>query len=279
MISRIVPSGAERNAQSLTSETIEAASRNLRRDGALIMEDIIEPALIAEARLAFGHSYSRFLDGSAHEDALSVGDRRLMITIEMSAPFNDPQFFANPYLLPVLATALGDDFVIDGYGAVCSLPSAQAQHRHIDGAILYPDLAVDNLLPATAITVAMPLIAMNEVHGTTALWLGTHRDMDRNNILRDPNRKAERMDGAIEPVLREGSCVLWDFRLVHAGTANQSRVARPMLYLTYCRPWFFDQENFKPEKNPKQKRILATADFLASLPAQHRRLLARAWLS
>ena len=43
---------------------------------------------------------------------------------------------------------------------------------------------------------------MNEVHGTTALWLGSHRDANR----------ASKEEG-IEPVVREGSCMLWDFRL------------------------------------------------------------------
>ena len=45
---------------------------------------------------------------------------------------------------------------------------------------------------------------MNEVHGTTALWLGSHRD--QKSIAYDEEE-------GIEPVVREGSCMLWDFRL------------------------------------------------------------------
>src|SRR5262249_2871394 len=63
----------------------------------------------------------------------------------------------------------------------CSLPSALAQHRHSEGGDLFPLAGIDKLLPAAAITVGIPLLEMNEVHGTTAVWLGTHRDVSRSN--------------------------------------------------------------------------------------------------
>ena len=138
MILRIVPSEAERAAGSLGSETIEQASRSFRIDGALIIEDIVDTAIIAEARRAFGERYSHYLDGSEHEDALTVGGRRLLITINLEPPFDDPRLFANPYLLPVLSAALDDGFVLGAFGIVCSLSSAPAQHRHNDGGMLFP---------------------------------------------------------------------------------------------------------------------------------------------
>jgi hypothetical protein len=146
---------------SLGSEKIEQASLNFRGDGALIIEGIVDNAIVAEARREFAESYARYLDDCEHEDALPVGDRRLMITVDLAPPFNDPQLFANPYLLPVLSGALGDDFVIAAYGAVCSLPSALAQRRHCDGGFLFPLSGIDRVLPAVAITVVIPLIEMN----------------------------------------------------------------------------------------------------------------------
>ena len=77
---------------------------------------------------------------------------------------------------------------------------------------------------------------MNEVNGTTALWLGSHRhtgdDIDAD---------------AVAPIVREGALVLWDFRLKHSGTPNRSGVTRPLLYLTYCRPWWLDHGNFRKQ--------------------------------
>ncbi len=260
-VSRIIPSEAERTAGALGSETIERASRCFRADGALLIEDIIDTTLIAKARRAFNQAYSHYLDGSKHEDALSVGDRRLLITIRLEPPFDAPQLFANPCLLPILRAALDDGFVIGAFGIVCSLPLAPAQHKHNDGGNLFPQSGLSGLLPAAAITVGIPLLEMNEVHGTTALWLGSHRG---------PVKEA-----AIEPVVREGSCMLWDFRLMHGGTPNRSALPRPLLYLTYCRPWFTEYMNFNA-KNPKQKPLLATKTFLSGLSKEQKRMLVRA---
>jgi ectoine hydroxylase-related dioxygenase (phytanoyl-CoA dioxygenase family) len=159
---------------------------------------------------------------------------------------------------------LDDGFVVGAFGIVCSLPSAPAQHRHHDGGILFPTAGFDPLLPAAAITVGIPLLEMNEVHGTTALWLGSHRDENRLN------------EDGIEPVVRLGSCMVWDFRLFHGGTANQGTVPRPLLYLTYCRPWFLEHLNFNTKGNAQQKPLLARKSFLSGLSEQHQRLLARA---
>src|SRR5262249_61864685 len=98
-----------------------------RTDGALAIEDVVDSEIIAAARSAFDQAYSHYLDGSKHEDALSVGDRRLLVTIRLEPPFDEPQFFANPYLLPVLNAALDDRFVLCAVGIVCWLPSCPAQ--------------------------------------------------------------------------------------------------------------------------------------------------------
>jgi ectoine hydroxylase-related dioxygenase (phytanoyl-CoA dioxygenase family) len=265
-IVRIIPSQSERTAGVLGTETVEYASRHVRSDGALIIEDTVDTVLIGEARRVFGEAYSRYLDGGKHSDALRVGKRRLIVTINLEPPFDDPQLFANPYLLPVLEAALDEGFVLGAFGIVCSLPSAPAQHRHADGGFLFPRSGIDRLLPASAITVGIPLLEMNEVHGTTALWLGSHRDASR---VPDENEEG------IEPVVREGSCILWDFRLSHGGTPNRSALPRPLLYLTYCRPWFLDHLNYG-KRNLKQKPLLAREDFLSGLSEQHQHLLIRA---
>jgi ectoine hydroxylase-related dioxygenase (phytanoyl-CoA dioxygenase family) len=260
-LSRIVPLESERTAGALGRETIERASRCFRADGALVIEDVVDGAIIAAAQKAFDQTYSHYLNGSKNEDVLNVGDRRLLITIRLEPPFDTPQLFANPYLLPVVSAALDDRFVLGAFGVVCSLPSAPAQHKHNDGGNLFPQSGLNGVLPAAAITVGIPLLAMNESHGTTALWLGSHRGPVE--------------DVAIEPVVREGSCLLWDFRLLHSGTPNRSALPRPLLYLTYCRPWFVEYMNFN-KKNPKQKPLLATKAFLSGLSEKHQRLLRRA---
>ena len=71
----------------------------------MVIEGIIDRAIIVAARRAFHQAYSHCLDGAKHEDVLSVGDRRLLITIRLEPPLDDPQFFANSNLLPILSAA------------------------------------------------------------------------------------------------------------------------------------------------------------------------------
>jgi ectoine hydroxylase-related dioxygenase (phytanoyl-CoA dioxygenase family) len=259
MISRITPSGSERNAGALSCETIACVAERFRVDGALILANVVDAALIVRLKRAFGKTYARYLDGKSHRGALMVGDRRLMITVDLEPPFDEPQLFANPFILSVMAAVFGEDFLLGAFGVVCSLPSAPAQHLHSDGPPLFPD-PVGRLVPASAITVAIPLLEMNKMHGTTALYLGSHRDAS-----------CATTGKGIEPIVREGSCLLWDYRLVHGGTPNRSTLPRPLLYLVYCRPWFVDEYNFT-----KQPPLRASKRSLSKLCERHRRLLVRA---
>jgi hypothetical protein len=42
---------------------------------------------------------------------------------------------------------------------------------------------------------------------------------------------------------QRGDCMLVDYRTMRAGLANMSERVRPILYLAYERPWFFDFGN------------------------------------
>jgi len=259
MVTRIAPSEAEREANEFSSATLEKALRCLRSEGALVAENIVDPALIREAREVFLQRYALYLDGQKHDDALQVGDRRLMVTVDLESPFEHRELLANPWLVPILSAAFDDDFVLGAYGVVASLPGAQRQSVHQDGGDIFPQAGLNRLLPIFAVTVATPLLEMNEIHGTTALWPGSHRD--------EALASSEAGD---EPVVREGSCVFWDYRLRHGGTPNRSAVCRPLLYATYCRAWFLDHKNYQ-----RQAPLRAPQRFLASLPQDLRHLLAR----
>src|SRR5262245_41453152 len=95
MVISVMPSKAESKARAFSNEAIQRASRCMRTDGAVILQDIIDPALILEARLAFIQMYARYLNGQKHDDALQVGDRRFMITVSLEPPFDRPELFAN----------------------------------------------------------------------------------------------------------------------------------------------------------------------------------------
>lgn len=260
MLARITRSEAEWNAGAFGSEMLAKASYCLRVDGTLILEDIINPALIRQAREAFLQRYDRYLGEQSHHDALQVGERRLMITVDLEPPFERRELIANPLLLSVLKAAFEDDVILGAYGVVCSLPAAPCQHIHQDGADLFGQAALNRLLPLVAVTVGIPLLEMNAMYGTTALWPRSHRD-----------ETLATTQIAEEPQVREGSCAIWDYRLRHRGTPNRSNLPRPLLYMTYCRAWFWDHKNYR-----QQAAVRAPKRFLAGLPEDLRRLLTRA---
>jgi len=260
VITRITPSETERNARAFSKATLDKALRCMRTEGFLVLGDIVSPTLIREAREIFVERYGHYLDGQKHEDAVEVGDRRIMITVDLEPPFDRRELLANSWIFSVLTATFESNFVLGAYGVVCSLPGAPAQHIHQDGGDLFPQAGLNGLLPIAAATVAIPLLEMNDTHGTTALWPGSHRDETRASVgIGD------------QPLVQEGSCALWDYRLWHCGTPNRSALPRPLLYMTYCRPWFMDHKNFW-----KQAPLRASKRFLAELSEDLRQLLVRA---
>jgi ectoine hydroxylase-related dioxygenase (phytanoyl-CoA dioxygenase family) len=266
MLTRLKPSKAERSTHAFSRATLQKASLCFRTEGVLILEDVIDLSLVTEARNFFLQRYYRYLDDQEHEDALQVGDSRLMITVDLEPPFDRRELLANSWLCSVLSSAFDGDFVLGAYGVVCSLPAAPRQHIHQDGADIFPQAGLNRLLPTVAVTAAIPLIEMNELHGTTAVWPGSHRDEVRAAAALD-STSTEVGD---EPLVREGSCMLWDYRLRHCGTANRSGVTRPLLYMTYCRPWFTDHKNYT-----QQAPLRAPRGFLEKLPDDLQRVLMR----
>ena len=45
-----------------------------------------------------------------------------------------------------------------------------------------------------------------------------------------------------------GEAILFDYRLRHRELANKSSVVRPLIYITYAKPFFVDKMNFSAER-------------------------------
>jgi ectoine hydroxylase-related dioxygenase (phytanoyl-CoA dioxygenase family) len=99
---------------------------------------------------------------------------------------------------------------------------------------LFFDPGVGPNLPVYAVNVAVPLIDVDRRTGPTGVWLGTHRLAQGTSVENETMTVCE---------LQRGDCMLLDYRTLHAGLPNASRQARPIVYMVYTRPWFFDQGN------------------------------------
>jgi ectoine hydroxylase-related dioxygenase (phytanoyl-CoA dioxygenase family) len=228
-------------------------------DGALVLDQIIDPDLIERARVEFLAEYADYLALPPPGDALIVGDRRIQVPVRVRGRFADTSLFGNPFILSAVGAALDEDVIMGNYGVVVSLPGAPDQHVHSDGVELFPKTPLDPLLPSWAITVAIPLLAMNLDHGSTEVHLGSHRKAERD------------CTAPCSPDVPEGSCLMWSYRVRHRGTANRSDAIRPLLVATYQRSWFFDDANYN-----RHAPLHVPEDQWYQLSDEHRRLLRRA---
>ena len=102
-------------------------------------------------------------------------------------------------------------------GCVISEPGALAQPSHRDG-------------PDGLVTVFAPLTAFVPRNGPTELSPSTHRGGDDSSSL--------------APLLQPGDVLLFDYRCLHRGLANEGNSRREVAYAVYARDGVRDVQNF-----------------------------------
>jgi ectoine hydroxylase-related dioxygenase (phytanoyl-CoA dioxygenase family) len=240
--------------RTLTPEQLTSVADAFKSAGCMLVEKVLDVAIVDAMHDAFVDRYHRYLEGQSHDDALEVGARRFMVTVALEPPFADPEVYANPLLLPILA-ALLDDVRLFSFRGVVALPGSAAQHVHRDGPGLFNDEALDGAVPPFAVSVLIPLVDINEETGTTRVWPGTHREF----------RAGVGPFFEMDPVIPRGSVLLIDYRLFHGGTQNRSPAPRPILYNVYARPWYRDSRNYR-----KQPPLVISPDELARVRDEHK---------
>ncbi len=206
-----------------------------RSSGAVLVKGAYNREKLERLRALYLEKYADYLYEEERGDALEVGNRRRMVTIEVAGAFNDPEIYANPFLLPLIQLFTETDAILGGFGSVVSLPGSLDQGVHADHPPLFGEDRFDLHLPCFAILMISPLIEMNDLHGTTAVWPGSHAV---------PRKEVQALCRCELPIVEVGDALLMDYRLWHAGTANRSSVPRPVLYSYYARQWFRDCVNY-----------------------------------
>ena len=240
----------------------------LTKAGYALMDRVLPDSAVASLNETLVARYGQhFTSDVSRDGALRVGDRRHLITVELAGAFGDAAVYANPAVMDVMGLAFDGDFVLDSFGVILSLPGSEQQHRHRDGKFLF-EAGIASMLPVHAVTVGIPLIDMNVMHGTTEIFPGSHRIS-----------RWQEGSPSVVPDVAAGSCAIWDFRVLHQGTANVSTRVRPLLCMTYSRPWWRDWTNYQQvwsESGPvrPQERLRIGDEFFKTVP-EHARFLFR----
>ena len=265
MVAQLRFSPVEKDRHQPDPETVEQAFHLFSTEGYLVLPEIFPTALIDKLHNSFLTTYSRYCSHENHTDALLVGNRRVMVTVRLEGPFNDPLLYAHPLILPILQRILGSSLILSGLGVVVSLPGSADQQVHRDLSHLFGDAILDAIIPCYALNLLIPLVEVNEENGMTRLWPGSHAVFEAHYT------ELARQMPFVDPPLAKGSCLLFDYRLIHLGRANRSAAPRPLLYNTYSRPWFRDPVNYT-----RQPPLVIPAGEKERIPAYHQSLFVAA---
>lgn len=247
---RVTPE--ERAQGHLEPETLALLIDQFNRHGAAQLDEVFAPAFIARLQQHFERKYGRYFHDGYHPHELRTGDKRYMLTLEMDEAFGDPEFVASGLLMPFVRALLGDRCIMTTYTAVISLPGAKDQRMHKDFEAPFEEKGAKFKLPCWSLQAIVPLVALDETTGTTAVWKGTQHMSDS---------RSAKVDDVALPVVPPGSVLLVDYKTAHAGRANRSDQVRPIVCLAYGRPWFRDVINHRTQPPLRFK-----SGFVATAP-------------
>lgn len=233
-------------------------SLKLLKDGVCIIDNAVEKNVIIECLNYITDNIINIKSSNLHRNRFNVSRGRFYQAICIDGPLALKEVFLPDPIEEVLVSSLDQDFVFDSFGIISALPGAVEQHWHRDGGILFPGHPLEFMLPASALTVAIPLVEMNAETGSTGFALGSHRTLNH----------AEQPDFA--PIVPIGSAVIWDYRIFHKGLVNRSNGPRPLIYATCCRPWWSDSVNF--DRGRGMKLAIRKSIYKGMEPALQARL-------
>lgn len=259
-IPTLVISAQERAEGRFGDHNFRGIYEDFRRSGCLLVKGAYHQQKLEHLHALYLEKYEGFHQEEAAQNALEVGNRRRLVTVTLEGAFNDPEIYANPFILNLVQLFTNRDAVLGSFGTVVSLPGAEDQGVHADHPPLFDDEEFDLRVPPFAILMGCPLIEMNDFHGTTAVWPGSHA-LSRAD--------AKERCSCVLPVVEVGDALMMDYRILHAGSANRSEVNRPVLYYYYARPWFRDCVNYL-----QQNAIDICESELQRVPAHLRYLFA-----
>jgi ectoine hydroxylase-related dioxygenase (phytanoyl-CoA dioxygenase family) len=235
-----VLSGEERAARAAQPQTTEAMAELIRANGYVVLDSVVDLALIAEIRAAFDPLFDEYIARKGY----NTGVNRARMYLPFALPYIREEIIANPVILPALEAILGEGMRCTYFASDTPAPGSDYQSAHSDVGPLFPDVSVS--LPTYAMVVNIPLVDVDDENGPLEIWPGgTHMNPEwAAHVTLDGSvgphldivRAASRMPS--ERVhMKAGSIVIRDSRVWHRGTPNRSTARRTNLALVYSRHW------------------------------------------
>lgn len=237
-------SSAEWESGQLTEESLRVAQFNLKIKGYVVIEDVFGPDQLAELKSRFGELLAKYVEKTDP----NRGASRYGMPLPFEAPFASDTLVANPIILQVIRSILGEDVICSYFASDTALQGSQYQQAHSDVPPLFPE---NISLPPFCYVVNIPLVDFRSDNGATEIWpYGTHLvgdpavvpipDFTKIKELRESplGRFTEEEMSPQQVITPAGSVVIRDIRMWHRGTPNRTDEPRPMMAMVYNRPWY-----------------------------------------
>lgn len=207
---------------------IEHHIRQIEADGYTIVEDAIEPDLIAELH----ETVERLESELGARPAMNPfeGDRTVRIYNLLALGTVFSRIPAHPSVIPIIDAVLGAECLISSLASIAIDPGQTAQPIHAD----------DQIIPITKPHAAVVCNSMwaltdfTEENGATRLVPGSHLS---------PNPEYGGDYETIPAEMKKGSVLIWHGSLWHGGGANRSQGRRTGIAMNYCAGYIRQQEN------------------------------------
>jgi ectoine hydroxylase-related dioxygenase (phytanoyl-CoA dioxygenase family) len=228
----------------LSDGNLESARMHLLVRGYVVLEGVLDREELEGIRARF----TELLEEHANRTDPSRGASRYGMPLPFTPPFATTTVVANPLVLGLVRSVLGDDVVCSFFASDTPLPGSDYQHAHSDSKPLFPEK--DVTVPPFGYVVNVPLVDFRVDNGPLEIWpYGTHMIADTALIpvaeFHDIEAQRESAVGRFSeelgprPLLAEaGSIIVRDIRMWHRGTPNRSTEPRPMMSMVYNRPWY-----------------------------------------
>ena len=231
----------ERSSGKLSAVRLEEAVRAVRQDGYVLLNDLIDPLILAPIRDRMLADVEKIL---ARDDVpFNFNSGNIQQDPPPFQPYLSREVLCNNIVIAITQSILGKGLVNGMYSGNTALPhSTGRQPVHADMGQLWPNLDVAH--PAYALVVNVLPVDVSPANGSTEIWPGTH--LDRSVILQEGDIKVSEEQLAAQRKIapgfqysaRAGSVVIRDIRMWHAGMPNPSDQPRPMIAMIHYVSWW-----------------------------------------
>lgn len=211
------------------AEDMKAALVDFERDGFVVLENVIEPALVSELKEALLKTEHDLNISGAETDF----EGRQTIRIYNLLAYGESYWKVpvHPAVLPFAEAVLDTELQLSSLSCITLCPGQGAQPLHAD----------DQLIPVAkphqpfTLNCVWAISDFSEENGATRLIPGSHKAGD----MPEYNMDMESVAG----VMSAGSVIFWHGSLWHAGGTNHTNERRYALSNYYCHGFMRQQEN------------------------------------